>query len=461
MLKKYMKLFSLAILGCLFQNSIQAQPYSIHLDLPSYKNDTILLTHYFNGKIYVNDTLKISDAGTATISGEEALPQGIYQLYFNEQKQFDFLLGEDQKFSLRENNNEFQISGSKESKKFQEYVEFMASKKKEANKIRQDSIYETALKRLDEEVQAYLQNEAQKYAGTFYGKFVASNLRVEPDESQIPEVVQKNDSLLWIYKHNYLKQHYWDHFDLNDPRMWRTPTIHARLENFFNKVLIQLPDSVLPEAIRLIEASRKQPDIFENLVSFALNNSVKSEYMSMENVFVALAEKYYLSGDAFWASPKTLKKIREEVRFRKNNLVGLSAKELFLEDQDGNYHNLYELSTPFTLLVFWDPDCGHCKKQIPQIFDDIYLKTDPSKLSVMAVYTQTDKKDWLNFIDEHGLDGWINVWDPHQISNFRVNYDVRTTPMIYLLDKDKKIIAKKLSVETTKKLLDQLIKDQN
>ena len=239
--------------------------------------------------------------------------------------------------------------------------------------------------------------------------------------------------------------------------MWRTPTINSKLNEYFNQVLIQHPDSVLPVAIDLIEASKINREIFQNLTSFVLNNSIQSEYLGIENVFVAVAEKYYLSGEAFWATEKTLETIRREVYFRRNNLLGEVAKELFLPDEAGNYQSLHQQTTPFTLVVFWEPECGHCKKQVPQLFEEVFLKTDPSKLAVMAVYTQTNKKEWLDFLEEHELNGWLNVWDPDQVSNFQVNYNTRTTPMIYLLDSDKKIIAKKLTVEQVKQLLDQLI----
>ena len=465
--EKYTKLFSLLLFCALSQLGF-AQAYSIQLELPSYKNDTILFTHYYNGKVFVNDTLTTDSKGKATIEGDLILPEGIYEIYLNPKKQIDFLVGKDQTLSISEKDSTIKISGASESKKFQDYINFLQAKKKLAaelqkklqeNKEETDSspAIKSQLKKLDDEVQEHWVKEAKKAKGTFYGKFVASNLRTVLDDSQIPVEISENDSALWVYKYNFQKNHYWDHFDLFDLRMWRTPTIQSRLNEYFNSVLIQLPDSVLPEATRLIDASKDQPEIFENLVSFVLNNSVKSNYMSMENVFVAIAQKYYLSGKAFWASEKTLEKIRQEVLFRNNNLVGSFAKELFLEDENGEYHSLYQQSTPFTLLIFWDPDCGHCKIQVPDFFNKVFMKTDPSQLSVMAVYTHDNKKDWLDFIDKHGLDGWINVWDPNQLSRFQINYDVRTTPMVYLLDKDKKIIAKKISVDSTMKILDELM----
>ncbi len=464
--KKFTILFSLLILSCLAQ-TMHAQNHSLHLNFPGHKNDTVVLAHYYNGKLFVNDTLIFDDQGNATLD-DELQPQGIYTLYFDEKKQIDFLLGADQTFSVRQPNEALEIRGAKESEWFQAYVDYLTEKKTEAAKLRQKlnesnsqpdlaAELKQKLAELDVEIQEKWKQEAKKGAGTFYGKFMASNIRPTMNKEELPAPVQTNDSLLWVYNYNFNKNHYWDHFDLLDARMWRTPTINTKLNDYFNQVLIQHPDSVLPVAVKLIEASKINPEIFQNLTSFVLNNSIQSEYMGIENVFVAAAEKYYLSGEAFWTTEKTLENISREVYFRKNNLIGATTKELFLPDEEGNYHSLHQQSTPFTLVVFWEPECGHCKKQVPQLFEEVFLKTDPSKLAVMAVYTQTDKEEWLKFLEEHELNGWLNVWDPDQVSNFQVNYNIRTTPMIYLLDKDKKIIAKKLTVDQVKQLLDQLI----
>ena len=463
---KYTILFSLNILLCFFFEA-RAQDVSIRLTLSEHKNDTVLFAHYYNGNIVVNDTLVTDQSGKAMIKSSQLFPQGIYTLWFNGQKQIDFLIGKNQQISIGEKHGNIEVTGSLESVRFQDYLYFLNEKKKQAAELQHrikllsdpDSVstLKQQLHKLDEEVQTHWQQEAKTAAGTFYGKFVASNIRTSIDEDKIPAEILSNDSLKWAYTYIFNKNHYWDHFDLYNIRMWRTPVVHKRLDEYFNKILLQTADSVLPAAVQLIEASENQPEIFQNLVSFVLNNSVKSAYMDMENVFVAIAEKYYLTGKAFWASDKTIENIRQEVYFRKNNLLGTTAKELLLEDENGDYHSLHQQQTPFTLVVFWEPNCGHCKTQLPALFEEVFLKTDPSKLTIMAVCTQENREEWLSFIGEYGLNGWINVWDPHQTSNFRVNYNVRTTPMIYLLDKNKQILAKKLSVEQVKKIFEELV----
>ena len=98
-------------------------------------------------------------------------------------------------------------------------------------------------------------------------------------------------------------------------------------------------------------------------------------------------------------------------------------------------------------MLFWEADCGHCKKQVPQIKTGLLDKFKPYGFKVFAVHTQNDKEKWENFVTEHELFDFINCWDPQNQTNFRVYYHIDSTPVMYLLDKDKKIIAKKLDIE--------------
>jgi hypothetical protein len=50
------------------------------------------------------------------------------------------------------------------------------------------------------------------------------------------------------------------------------------------------------------------------------------------------------------------------------------------------------------------------------------------------------------------------VYDPSNASFFRYYYDIFSTPTIYMLDKDKKIIAKRIGAETVEKILQENIR---
>jgi len=98
-------------------------------------------------------------------------------------------------------------------------------------------------------------------------------------------------------------------------------------------------------------------------------------------------------------------------------------------------------------LVFWDVDCSHCKVEIPKL-QEVYHKLLAEKKDVKAfcVYTQYDYEKYKKYIDEKKLD-WINVFDAVHFNNLRDKYDIYSTPVIYVLDRDKMIKAKRIDVE--------------
>ena len=53
------------------------------------------------------------------------------------------------------------------------------------------------------------------------------------------------------------------------------------------------------------------------------------------------------------------------------------------------------------------------------------------------------KVKWVDFINKHQMYDWINAWNPYDYK-YKIQYDVRTTPQIFILDKDKKIIGKRI-----------------
>jgi len=463
---KRLSTFCSLILIVLLPSFGNAQAYQINIDIPAYRDSQLIVAGYYFGNLFVKDTLQLNTSGHAVFQGVEALDQGIYQLHLNNETSFDFLVGADQKFniSVPAGSKKAEIKGAVESEKFQAYINYLAKQKNKFRELsdkeqrlspKSDSLQKvkTEIQKLDKDVKKYRFQEGTKNKDNFYGKVLLAGHQVELDHSQIPSAYQASDSLKWVYEYNFRKNHYWDYFDLGDIGLWHTPFVKDRLTEYFNRVLLQSPDSVLSEAIRIIEEHRNNQELFQNLTSFLTNNSIQSKVMGMENVFVALAERYYLSGQASWADEKTLENIGREVALRKNNLVGHIAPELLLEDANGEFHSLHQSPTAYTLLVFWEPGCSHCKHEIPKLYDEIYLKAKPSQLSVYAVYTMTDKKEWTDFIDEHELNDWMNLWDPTQISDMKLLYGVRTTPSLFLLDKDKKIVAKQLDVPGMKRLL--------
>jgi thiol-disulfide isomerase/thioredoxin len=106
-----------------------------------------------------------------------------------------------------------------------------------------------------------------------------------------------------------------------------------------------------------------------------------------------------------------------------------------------------------TVVLIYEPNCSHCKVFVPKFHDEVYQQYKNKGLKVYAIYSMNKKPEWEEFLQANKLFDWINVWDEQNVSQFKILYDVRVTPGVYLLDKNKKIIAKKLSVDQLKDIL--------
>ena len=144
--------------------------------------------------------------------------------------------------------------------------------------------------------------------------------------------------------------------------------------------------------------------------------------------------------------------------FFENNLIGMTAPDLTLESIDGEYVNLHQLWAPYIIIVIYEPDCSHCNVFVPELYSEVYMAFKDKGLKVYAIYSMDNKKDWKDFITEYSLDGWINVWDENHSSGFKVLYDARYTPGVYILDENKTITGKKMSVDQIKNFLEHHLK---
>jgi thiol-disulfide isomerase/thioredoxin len=109
------------------------------------------------------------------------------------------------------------------------------------------------------------------------------------------------------------------------------------------------------------------------------------------------------------------------------------------------YKTLYSVNAKYTILVFWSVDCGHCQKEIPKLNDNLKELKGKVDFKVFAVQTKDELFDkWKKFIADNKLD-FINVFEPVHLNSLTERFDINRTPVIYLLDKEKRIMGKNMS----------------
>ena len=440
--------------------------YRISLTMPDHAGSFVTLGYHLGDKQYVKDTVPTDNNGRALFSGDKPLEQGIYMIILPENSYFEMIIGDDQVFDVfcKKDDllNSLAFTGSEENSAFLQYQKGWRHLQEQNGKLRQrleinkqnaDSleILLTARTEMENSMIAYLQKNVDDYKGTILSALLKTMLPVDMPEFDIPLGTSDPDSLRWVYSYNYNTQHYFDNISLTDSRLIRTPLLYNRLNTFFTNVIIQHPDTVIRNMHRIIKMAEPESEVYRLVVVYLFNHFRESQIMGHDAIVVDLADNYYLNGKAPWVGEEFIKELKRDTELLRNNIIGKKGVDLTMEAFDGTWKSLYDLNSEFTIIYFWETDCGHCKIATPMLLD-LYNRLKSQGVEVFAVFTQDDREKWINYISENSLT-WINVWDPFRQTRFDFYYNVNSTPMVYILDSGKNIIAKKLPVESIEEFL--------
>src|SRR5690606_11184730 len=234
---------------------------------------------------------------------------------------------------------------------------------------------------------------------------------------------------------------------------------------YFSQLVVPHPDSVIKEIDYMLGFAAANAEMNRFLLVKFVNRYLNQKYMWEDAVFVHLFEKYFAQKTYSWLNEKGMKTITDRAYSLMANIMVTPASEIELPDTSGNNTRLYSLTSPYTIVVFWDPTCGHCKEVLPKL-DSFYVaiwKAAGMKMFAVAKETDGSKQDWMKFIREHKLGDWTHVYYSKKDDKARIDagipgysqlYDVQSFPTLYLLDNEKRIMAKKLSYQQIDEVLE-------
>lgn len=440
--------------------------YSIHLHLKPYTSGKVYLGYYYGKIKALADSAMLNTNSEGVFSGKEKLPGGVYFIVSpNRAILFELLIDSVQHFSVSADTTSLPASivftGCPDNTIFQAYTRFTSSKglaivaaQKElaTKRSKADSAaIKEKLKTLNGELQQYRENLAVKYPSSLLAALF--RLLKEPQIPPAPSLKSggKVDS---GFAYRYFKAHYWDGVDFTDDRLTRTPIFEPKLDKYFHDLVAPEADSIEREADMMLLQARVSKPMFQYLMVYFVQKYVNPEYMGQDAVFVHLFEKYINAGETEFFTEKYRKFLNDRAYSLMANLIGQPAANMEMVDSVGAPRPLYGVDAPFIVICFWDPTCSHCKDIVPRL-DSIYqAKWKTEGVKIYGVMVDGGREQWLQFIKDHNLNGWIHVYETtaHADStekagqpSFRQLYDVYQTPILYLLDSNKRIIAKKLS----------------
>lgn len=424
----------------------------------------LVLANYYGDNQYIKDTAYIKP-GTQDVfvfKGKKKLPNGIYLVVLPRTTYFEIVVDESEdqsKYYIESDTNlvlqnmlvknmpnneiflEFNQFTRKLGKRAQELSEMMG---KEQNRKKKNE-YQEELEGMSDQVDVKRKEIVEKHPNKFIGKIFNILLPVE-----VPEPPVKADGTIdSTFKFRYSKNHYWDNFDMSEEGYIRTPVFHGKLKQYMTQYHLQQPDSIISAADDLIARFEKaeNKELFKYCVWWITKHYEDSKIICMDKVLWHMATNYYCAGKAYWADTATINKFCDHAKKIGPTLCEKKAPNMNMPDSTyKNFHELHEIDAEITVVVFWDPKCGHCQKEIPKL-QEMYDTLKDQGVFIYSVYTQGDWDGWKKYIREKELT-FLNVCNAFGEDKFRKNYNIISTPQIYVLDRNKIIRFKKIGAES-------------
>lgn len=228
-------------------------------------------------------------------------------------------------------------------------------------------------------------------------------------------------------KAEFIITHYWNNFNFSDTTLISRADITEQAFTDFVNILPRVPEQLIEKGVTAM------------MDKAAINSAMYAHFME-------LSEKYFydpnspfrneaiyvmiLRNIVFNAKLDSIYKVRPQYQLDMalRNCVGNKATDFEYITEKRVEKRLYNITGNPLLLFFFRPDCPTCKEV-------------------------------KEYVVRNGIDKQVKILFVNPDENIHLDtvYDLRASPTLYLLDKDKKVLLKDASIEQ----IEQYLKDNN
>lgn len=463
------------LLSLLFTFEMEAQTikspdnkFNLEVTYPGQSGKKLYLGQYWRGATYAKDSVVLSAGGKGVFTAKEKYPEGQYFLYIAPDFRTDMLFGSEQsKMQITINKDNFlksTVTGNDDTRLLWSYLNKVAENDalRETLEDQLSASDLTPQKRagIEKEIateeqiaQTYVNNLIKENKTSWFGTFLKGMTPIT-----LPYTDPKNDKE-FAENNKYGKVHYFDNINLTDPRLWRTNYLTSYIESYMTQWVNPTPDSLAIAATKLVSRTKENEVCFKEMLSYLINTTTSSDRMGDENIWAKLCEDYVFGKNLAWIDSAQVSGLQYMYEHIKNNRIGMRARNIKLTTIDGKTIETNDIKAEYLILYFYGHDCNHCIEETPRIYNEVYTKYKDKGLQVVAIDIKgSDKTEWDKFVKNNKMTGWINAADPNNISQYWLNYDTSYIPSVFVLDKNKKIVAKKIDSKGLEQFFDYYTK---
>ena len=393
---------------------------------------------------YVANASLVDDVFKIVVPKESE--SGMFRLYFDVNNgYFDFIYNQESvsftfDADVPETSAVFDIS--EENKVYQSYLNSIQVQQYKVDSIQyayfnpdqKPSLigqYATELNKLYE-----LQESFEKASeGKMAFDFIKSN-----EKYYHPEIIASPQEYLEI-----TKTHFFDYIDFSNQHLMQSSFfVDGAIEYVF--YVNAAEDSEIDDQLKKDAIENTMLKVGENLEPKSeILNSLIYAFAGQQNVEMTnfVLDKYYSKLPEGFKSEVFVSQINGMIKIA----IGVTAPEITWQEE-GVEIKLSDLSLAQNyVLVFWSTSCSHCLIEIPNLYD---FTSKFSNVKVVAVALEENDGDYLDITKS--MTNWVHVLGLGKWENKYVKmYDIASTPTYFVLDADKKIIAKPATLEELEK----------
>ncbi len=434
-----------------------AQDFKITMKFSHYKPQKVRLTHFFEDKQYLDIDSAQQNGNTVWFEGEGELYPGIYSIILegDDRQSFEILVDHDNQFmtlkcDVQDIQKTMKVTGSEINSRFFDYQRSMtdfhrrradldSAKKKildtTGGRIPDSSkakVYDDQIDKITDQIKQF----CAKTIAENKGNFLADMLDCM-DASDLP-----------------LEEMY-EHINFAQKGLIRTPFLYKALFKHIARGIEQSHYEIMRQSDMLINRAKEDDDMYHYISGYLLNFYRTFFKGGINEVFVHLADKYFLSDKDL--PPQNREMIQQQRDIYASSIVGNLAHPVRMRKTvEGDSINILD-DHDILFVMFWSNGCGHCdaaEKVLMENYDgltkaDIKIITvNNDKHSYETLRANTVKKDFP----------WLDVCDAEDTSRYREYYYVVSTPILYVINSKNRIIQKAVGEDQIEEVVMQMKK---
>lgn len=243
-------------------------------------------------------------------------------------------------------------------------------------------------------------------------------------------------------KMEYMREHYWDKFDFADTTFVNQIDSTKMLTAFAVYAAGYVPDSLaykyMPRLMQRASTSKRMYTYFLMLAEGVLHDP--NSPLRNDEKYIPVLESAVQSE---WLGEYERMPYEYDLEIARQNRIGRTANDFTYTLASGRTATLHNIKADYTLIFISNPGCPMCREVKEQITTSPMMQEliERKELKVLVIYPDTDLEAWREHLSDYPS-SWINGYDADQRIEKERLYDLKAIPALYLLDKQKRVMAK-------------------